>query len=655
MKLIYAYEKPDHNTEYFISAVKPYVSEVIPARQDAGYANIVEAYLQTLKQLTAASGQLFSEDVLLASDRIWGPLRDIGDLLDKTTDEKDIIALYYQEAYLDTFQADQPHKIRSCYAGMDFCFLSKRVIGELDFSKLLQEVKGADEETSQAVCYQYWKEKGYQIDYFYDFGKYFFAQPVWNFDIGKFLPYELMTEYDFPFLMKKSVIYNRNEYMDYTDYMSFPKAVQYISQHATYDETIIIRYLIDHYNAGDIADMLNAQYILPDDAPPRLPNGVAHSAVFMHLYYKDLLDVYLPYINNIPPEMDVYISTEVENWDQIDSYMAQIGRDNYKLVEKQNRGRDLSALLVAFRPYYDRYQYICFIHDKKTMGGKGPSLYGKQFSQLMWDNLLHGKEYIYRVIGLLEQNELLGFLSPPKPYHKAYFKFYYNVWVDDYENTQKLLNQLGIPETYIEKTKQPFALSTSFWCRPEVLKPLMDLEWDYADFPEEPMDTDGTISHALERVFPYVAQSCGYYSGIVMNALYSSELMLNHEKRLGAVSEHIIRDIPYELDIGYDRLIAFLKLVQWNMKNPQKRYYIYGCGKGGKDVYHKLEQQGIKVEGFITSDGYEKDSDTLFGENVYYLSEIENKKDIFVFIGVCFEYYDEVVMNLEEAGIYEYY
>ena len=37
------------------------------------------------------------------------------------------------------------------------------------------------------------------------------------------------------------------------------------------------------------------------------------------------------------------------------------------------------------------------------------------------------------------------------------------------------------------------------------------------DFPAEPMPVDGTISHAIERIWPYVAQEAGYYSAHILN------------------------------------------------------------------------------------------------------------------------------------------
>ena len=56
-----------------------------------------------------------------------------------------------------------------------------------------------------------------------------------------------------------------------------------------------------------------------------------------------------------------------------------------------------------------------------------------------------------------------------------------------------------------------------FWCRTAALTKITNKNWQIEDFPEEPMPKDGTISHALERIFPFAAQTLGFYSGWIMN------------------------------------------------------------------------------------------------------------------------------------------
>jgi rhamnosyltransferase len=60
-----------------------------------------------------------------------------------------------------------------------------------------------------------------------------------------------------------------------------------------------------------------------------------------------------------------------------------------------------------------------------------------------------------------------------------------------------------------------------FWFRPKALKTLIEYDWNYEDFPKEPNDTDGTLLHAIERIYPFVAQHEGYYPAWVLNDTFA--------------------------------------------------------------------------------------------------------------------------------------
>jgi lipopolysaccharide biosynthesis protein len=55
-----------------------------------------------------------------------------------------------------------------------------------------------------------------------------------------------------------------------------------------------------------------------------------------------------------------------------------------------------------------------------------------------------------------------------------------------------------------------FPAGAMFWVRSASLKPLMDLNLEWHDYPEEPVHVDGTILHALERLFGIIPGTTGY-------------------------------------------------------------------------------------------------------------------------------------------------
>ena len=49
-----------------------------------------------------------------------------------------------------------------------------------------------------------------------------------------------------------------------------------------------------------------------------------------------------------------------------------------------------------------------------------------------------------------------------------------------------------------------------FWARPDALRPLLDLNLKIDDFPAEHGQLDGTLAHAIERLFLHACGKAGY-------------------------------------------------------------------------------------------------------------------------------------------------
>ena len=90
--------------------------------------------------------------------------------------------------------------------------------------------------------------------------------------------------------------------------------------------------------------------------------------------------------------------------------------------------------------------------------------------------------------------------------------------------------------------RQPYG--SVFWFRPKALEPLFAHGWQHSDFPPEPLPQDGTISHAIERIYPFVAQSAGYYPAVVMSKNYA----VTHNDTMQAYASGMIRPLARVFD-----------------------------------------------------------------------------------------------------------
>ena len=302
--------------------------------------------------------------------------------------------------------------------------------------------------------------------------------------------------------------------------------MQFLEKTGRYDVNLIWNNILRTCNQADIVRSLNLRYILPSKLSDIKKTEKILSkrkiALVMHLYFEDLVDEMFQYASTMPENADIFITTDTKaKKKKIEKrFLAQ---NKYKVDIRiiENRGRDVSSVLVGAKDIINNYDLVCFVHDKKTTQ-VNPGTVGEGFLNKCFENVLRSSDFVNNVICLFEENKRLGILSPPGPNHADWFGVLGNEWGPNYQKTKMLAKQLGI-RVPIDETKLPIApYGTMFWFRPEAFKILYDYGWDYTDFPPEPNKIDGSILHAIERIYPYVVQQEGYFPAIVMSDYYAS-------------------------------------------------------------------------------------------------------------------------------------
>ena len=264
-------------------------------------------------------------------------------------------------------------------------------------------------------------------------------------------------------------------------------------------------------NMADLVKNLQLTYVLPTGAVVTNPSH-QRMALVAHLYYMDLLEKMLTYIRNMPEGCDLILTVESEKKAEQVRKACEGLPFNVEVRLIENRGRDVSALLVGLKDVIANYDLVCFIHDKKVTQ---LSLYSKGdgFAIKCFENLLPTREFVSNVVATFDREPRLGMLMPTPPNHADYFPISAFGWGPNFVRTRKLLAELGI-SVPMDHDKEPIApLGTMFWFRPAALAPLFDHDWEWEDFPPEPNNIDGTILHAIERAYGYVAQGSGYFCG----------------------------------------------------------------------------------------------------------------------------------------------
>jgi lipopolysaccharide biosynthesis protein len=81
-------------------------------------------------------------------------------------------------------------------------------------------------------------------------------------------------------------------------------------------------------------------------------------------------------------------------------------------------------------------------------------------------------------------------------------------WDKNRPHAEKLASRLGLdqlPEHFL------FPVGSMFWGRVEALRPLFELDLQWADYPTEPLPYDGSVLHAIERLFGICAGSAPFH------------------------------------------------------------------------------------------------------------------------------------------------
>lgn len=327
---------------------------------------------------------------------------------------------------------------------------------------------------------------------------------------------------------------------------------------------------------------------------------------------------------------------------------------NCIIRKKNNRGRDVSSLLVTFREEILQYTFFCFLHDKKSLGNIKNLETAEKWRRLYFDCLLYDREYINAIVSKFENDETLGVLTSPQPFEREFIYSFNDEWLISYEASVGLAQMLKL-RNVPKKTKNPITLGTAFWARVDALEKLLIYPFTYNDFPNEPMESDGQLGHAVERMIGFIAEDCGYRCEVIMPNLIAQE----RARKLEDFSRRLLKQMRKMTLLKEEEYLDnwYIYLKELFLYCIQKKHiYIYGAGFFGEKAIDIVDNIGASICGFIVSDGY-KDKEYFNGIKVYELSEIDlTDKSIGIIVAV-FEAHGllkQVQNELDKKGFNDY-
>lgn len=506
---------------------------------------------------------------------------------------------------------------------------------------------------ANALCYN-----GFHWDTYLDTSIAKGRFPDENYDPSIWFAYDLLHRQQMPFVRVDALA---NTYFLPGGNETPTATFRFIKEHTDYDIGLVWQHLLRTQDLVDLKAALHLEKVLPSECAISTadPSAKHTAAIIAHLYYLDLLEDCMDYLRQVPSWVDIYIVSSSEAARNFcKKYITEHKLTNFRVREKNNRGRDFSALLVACKDILLQYDYLCFIHDKKSHA-HSPVPSGKTWLHHLWSCTLQSCDYVENIFRTFEADPYLGFLCPPEPTHAEAIAGVGFTWAKDFEETKKLLQDLHVSAP-VHPDKHPITLGTVFWCKTKALAPLFRKEYRYEDFPDEPMAIDGTICHAMERCFGYVAQSQGYYTAYIMPPEYAAlraSMMTTYlgqtmtlmrdlniwDRRDGGVV--FIPDKASRVDEKRSSLLTFAY--------KHKNLYIYGAGVYGKDCCKLLQQAQAPVKGFVVSE-LGKNPSVLMDLPVIELKDLDTSLDgLGVIVALKRQFRTEVVPTLLANGMSE--
>lgn len=235
-------------------------------------------------------------------------------------------------------------------------------------------------------------------------------------------------------------------------------------------------------------------------------------AIHIHAYYVDGLPFLLNRMRPILPHVDVFITTTCdEKLSNVFDICRQI-TDSQDIsfvpscLVTPNVGRDVGPFIMTLKASMQSYDVVGHFHIKGTKQLKESIV--QQWQNFLFDTLIgQNGEAALEINEQFAQAPSLGLVFQEDPCLPS--------WGANYEHALGIARELGFEDKLPEIPEYP--TGNMFWARPAALEKLLKKDWQWSDFPREPVPYDGTLLHAIERITPAMCDSAGFYWMTIRN------------------------------------------------------------------------------------------------------------------------------------------
>jgi lipopolysaccharide biosynthesis protein len=224
-----------------------------------------------------------------------------------------------------------------------------------------------------------------------------------------------------------------------------------------------------------------------DETPMRQHPKIA---LVIHAFYpeilREMLEMFQPAYTTAPK---VFVTCPQEHEQICNEILRKRGLP-YQLLVVDNRGRDILPFLTIL-PFAlaGDFEIILKLHTKKSMHLKR----NREWRNDLYKKLLAGDTPV-RMACLFQNFPQLGMIAPAG--HILPMSLYYGA---NAARVKELCMRMGLHEEHLRD--YIFVAGSMFAIRAQALEPVLALRLKEADFEPENRQVDGTLAHAVERIF----------------------------------------------------------------------------------------------------------------------------------------------------------
>jgi lipopolysaccharide biosynthesis protein len=229
---------------------------------------------------------------------------------------------------------------------------------------------------------------------------------------------------------------------------------------------------------------------------PATPSTDRAPCAIVHAWYPDAFADILLALRECGLPFRLLVTTGVSQRKEIQAQLSRCGMQA-DIVEVENRGRDILPFLHAANRLLDEGEDIVLkLHTKQSLHRNDGARWRHELVQRLLSPARAGA-----ILDALRTRPDIGLVVPEG--HLLESAAYIG---DNVDHLARLERRLGL---HPSSAKAPFASGSMFWARLSALRPILDAHLGDWEFEAEQGQNDGTLAHAIERIFARCAQEAG--------------------------------------------------------------------------------------------------------------------------------------------------